>query len=194
MPKEARSKGACWTCKLRRKKCDEGQPACSTCMSTAVPCFGYDSNPEWADDGARQKAKEEELRIIIRELASLRRQGRRKRAVAHVDGSRDVEIRDEDLPDVRLTEILSRTNKKNDDLDRERHVNELSSRQSYQDPKASTNLETFQISQSDQKQNLTVDFLEYDSQANLLMHYLDVVSAGLLYFLLSAKKFCKHHF
>lgn len=184
MSKEARSKGACWTCKLRRKKCHEEKPACSACTSLTIPCFGYDSKPEWADGGAKQRAKEEELRIIIRELASLRRRGRRKQVVVHVDDSRDVETQDENLSDAQLTEGLSKT--ENDDLDRDGFVNGHSARQSSQDLIASANLETLQISEPEQ--NLTVDFLEYDSQANLLMHYLDVVSAVLPCFPLSREE------
>lgn len=73
MSKEKRSKGACWTCSFRRKKCDEALPICSVCASLSVPCFGYERNPSWADGGEKQKAKAEELRIIIRESAALRR-------------------------------------------------------------------------------------------------------------------------
>ncbi|KAL2071005.1 hypothetical protein VTL71DRAFT_14031 [Oculimacula yallundae] len=72
MVKEARSKGACWSCRLRRKKCDELYPACATCNSHALPCYGYE-RPTWADGGSLQKAKVEELQFIIRNSASSKR-------------------------------------------------------------------------------------------------------------------------
>lgn len=79
MSKEKRSKGACWTCSFRRKKCDEALPICSVCASLSIPCFGYEPSPSWADGGEKQRAKTEELRIIIRENAALkRRQARQK--------------------------------------------------------------------------------------------------------------------
>ncbi|KAG4440387.1 hypothetical protein IFR05_004127 [Cadophora sp. M221] len=72
MAKEARSKGACWTCRLRRKKCDELSPVCLSCTSHGLPCYGY-LKPDWADGGVMQKAKGEELRVIIREVATSKR-------------------------------------------------------------------------------------------------------------------------
>lgn len=97
MSKEARTRGACWTCRLRRKKCDEASPECSACTSTAVSCFGY-GKPDWADGGERQKAKAEELHIVIRELASLRRRSRKQRiratssASTKQDGEQEVSV------------------------------------------------------------------------------------------------------
>ena len=72
MVKEARSKGACWTCRLRRKKCDEVVPKCLACTSHSLPCYGYE-RPSWADGGGQQKEKYDELRVVIREVASSRR-------------------------------------------------------------------------------------------------------------------------
>ncbi|KAK0844576.1 hypothetical protein LTS02_015632 [Friedmanniomyces endolithicus] len=79
MTKEARSRGACWSCKLRRKKCDETRPACSACTTAAIPCFGYDAKPTWADGAERQRAKAEQLQAVVREMASLKRQRRARR-------------------------------------------------------------------------------------------------------------------
>ena len=169
MSKEARSKGACWTCKLRRKKCDEGQVVCSTCTSTGVPCFGYELKPQWADGGPRQRAKEEELRIIIRELASLKRQAQRKQVVAH-DDSQDVE---------KFQENFSGAQPESHELDRDRAANNGQSNghsRQGQDLIPFANLDTLEV--AERKQSWTVDLLEYDSQANLLMYYLDVVFPG----------------
>lgn len=68
MIKEERSKGACWTCRLRRKKCDELSPACVACTSHPLPCYGYEK-PDWADGGTKQKARQKELQTTIREVA-----------------------------------------------------------------------------------------------------------------------------
>ncbi|KAG0646244.1 Pestheic acid cluster transcriptional regulator 3 [Hyphodiscus hymeniophilus] len=42
-----KSKQGCWTCRLRRKKCDERPHTCSTCESLTIPCYGYGSKPDW---------------------------------------------------------------------------------------------------------------------------------------------------
>lgn len=33
--------GGCWTCKCRRKKCDESQPHCLACANLGLRCDGY---------------------------------------------------------------------------------------------------------------------------------------------------------
>jgi C6 transcription factor Pro1 len=43
----SRSKTGCWTCRLRRKKCDEETPQCSTCTSRDLFCYGYGEKPAW---------------------------------------------------------------------------------------------------------------------------------------------------
>ncbi|RSL45364.1 hypothetical protein CEP54_014283 [Fusarium duplospermum] len=45
-----RTKTGCWTCRLRRKKCDENKPACSNCTSQSLECYGYDQKPAWMLD------------------------------------------------------------------------------------------------------------------------------------------------
>ncbi|KAH8799132.1 fungal-specific transcription factor domain-containing protein, partial [Xylogone sp. PMI_703] len=44
----------CWTCRLRRKKCDETQPSCITCDSVGLCCDGYGSMPSWKDGGLKE--------------------------------------------------------------------------------------------------------------------------------------------
>jgi hypothetical protein len=170
MSKEARSKGACWTCKLRRKKCDEEKPACSACTLLAIPCFGY-YPPSWADGGEMQKAKAEELQIIIRELASLRRRGRRKHIFAQANGIKDGKTSHEQFPNSPLTKEVPKP--KEEGLVRERVDGQTG--QSFQDLILSSNLEKLKVNDSSHNQNRTVDFLKYDDQPNLLMYYFDVV-------------------
>ncbi|CAN6609695.1 hypothetical protein TRVA0_004S01574 [Trichomonascus vanleenenianus] len=39
-----RSKNGCWTCRCRRKKCDETLPKCRTCKDLGIDCSGYGTN------------------------------------------------------------------------------------------------------------------------------------------------------
>ncbi|PNP84975.1 hypothetical protein FNYG_01672 [Fusarium nygamai] len=45
---------SCWTCRLRRKKCDQGQPACQTCSALNIQCHYSPDRPDWMDGGAKQ--------------------------------------------------------------------------------------------------------------------------------------------
>jgi len=166
MSKEARSKGACWTCKLRRKKCDEERPACSACSSINIPCFGYDL-PPWADGGEKQRAKAAELQIIVRELTSFRRRGRKGTAITQFEGAKTAGIETiHELSDIRLSSKLSKVET---DLFVPDRLDGQTGQQAFQDIVSAN----FNVDGTLQRQNLTVDFLEYDSQANLLMHYLE---------------------
>lgn len=61
-----RSKQGCWTCKLRRKKCDEIRPRCSTCESLSIPCYGFGPRPEWMDNGVNERAVISNLKEIVK--------------------------------------------------------------------------------------------------------------------------------
>jgi C6 transcription factor Pro1 len=67
-----RSKSGCWTCRLRKKKCDERQPQCDTCESLSIPCHGYGPKPSWLDNGDLERAAMNNLR------AATKRSSRRK--------------------------------------------------------------------------------------------------------------------
>ncbi|KAI0153201.1 fungal-specific transcription factor domain-containing protein [Xylariaceae sp. FL1272] len=43
----SRTKTGCYTCRIRKKKCDEGRPSCLACLSREIPCLGYDVRPSW---------------------------------------------------------------------------------------------------------------------------------------------------
>lgn len=45
MPK--RTSTGCWTCKIRKKKCDEAGPPCNRCIKSKFECYGYDKKPDW---------------------------------------------------------------------------------------------------------------------------------------------------
>ena len=157
-----RSRGACWTCRLRRKKCDELSPACSVCTSLAVPCFGYDK-PTWADGGVRQKAKWEELQIIIRELASMRRKRRKQQAARNGRDANEVKKCDNACSETPIVQMEG-TDPRTAEL--RTAITKISS----------LDLESLTVSESSYSTKAIIsDVLAYDSQANLLMHYLDVV-------------------
>jgi hypothetical protein len=61
-----RSKRGCWTCRLRKKKCDESRPHCSTCDLLKIPCYGFDAKPDWMDNGEQEKAVANSLKQIVK--------------------------------------------------------------------------------------------------------------------------------
>ena len=68
--KVQRSKTGCWTCRLRRKKCNEGGPPCANCESRGVFCHGYGPKPPWKDRGEKEKEQASMLRIQTRQRRS----------------------------------------------------------------------------------------------------------------------------
>ncbi|KAA8917573.1 hypothetical protein TRICI_000266 [Trichomonascus ciferrii] len=63
-----RSKNGCWTCRCRRKKCDETKPSCRTCINLGVPCAGYsEERPEFMVDPKASLEYRSEISRIIRE-------------------------------------------------------------------------------------------------------------------------------
>ncbi|KAF7562827.1 hypothetical protein G7046_g1326 [Stylonectria norvegica] len=68
-----RSFDGCWTCRLRRKKCDEKRPACDTCGALHITCYYGQDKPEWMDGAARQKEMAEQLKREVKERARHRR-------------------------------------------------------------------------------------------------------------------------
>ncbi|PYI28112.1 hypothetical protein BP00DRAFT_449631 [Aspergillus indologenus CBS 114.80] len=49
-----RSSTGCWTCRLRRKKCDEEWPVCQACHLRGLACENHETKPDWMDGGCRQ--------------------------------------------------------------------------------------------------------------------------------------------
>ena len=68
-----RSNRGCWTCRLRRKKCDEGRsPGCLRCASVGVHCH-YGTKPRWIDDPVLGKTEVERIKGIVGASASRKR-------------------------------------------------------------------------------------------------------------------------
>ncbi|TAQ89105.1 hypothetical protein B7494_g2608 [Chlorociboria aeruginascens] len=80
-----RSSNGCWTCRLRRKKCDgfvrdEQHPVCDACAALHITCYYDAEKPDWMDGGTRQKEMAERLKGEVKENAH-------RRAV-HISGDR----------------------------------------------------------------------------------------------------------
>ncbi|TVY56877.1 Pestheic acid cluster transcriptional regulator 3 [Lachnellula cervina] len=69
-----RSKAGCWTCRLRKKKCDEKHPFCSTCEALTITCYGYGPKPDWMDNGEEEKAMAHSIKQVVKHTS--RRKGR----------------------------------------------------------------------------------------------------------------------
>ncbi|KAH8798656.1 fungal-specific transcription factor domain-containing protein [Xylogone sp. PMI_703] len=77
----SRSLNGCWTCRLRRKKCDETQPSCLTCNSVGLCCDGYGDVPYWKDGHLKESrylaVVKSRVKENFRRKCQLRAQGRR---------------------------------------------------------------------------------------------------------------------
>ncbi|KAH8593049.1 fungal-specific transcription factor domain-containing protein [Bisporella sp. PMI_857] len=70
MSSSARSTKGCWTCRLRKKKCDEGKPVCLSCNNLAITCHRYGPKPEWMDGKRREKDMAETIRRAVKETTA----------------------------------------------------------------------------------------------------------------------------
>ena len=68
-----RSRQACWTCRLRKKKCDETRPRCEACANLAITCHGYGPRPDWMDGGDAEKRVAEDIKQTVKATARRRR-------------------------------------------------------------------------------------------------------------------------
>ncbi|KAJ5550501.1 hypothetical protein N7535_001557 [Penicillium sp. DV-2018c] len=66
----ARSNDGCWTCRLRKKKCDENRPVCSACIGLELECHGYGPRPEWMDNGVLQSNQAAKFKRLVRQAKS----------------------------------------------------------------------------------------------------------------------------
>lgn len=61
-----RSKQGCWTCRLRKKKCDEQRARCALCESLCLPCYGYGPKPDWMKNGETEREMADSLKQIVK--------------------------------------------------------------------------------------------------------------------------------
>ncbi|VUC22943.1 unnamed protein product [Clonostachys rosea] len=73
LPRTLRTSNGCWTCRLRRKKCDEERPVCDICAALRITCHYADKKPEWMDGGARQEEMTEKVKREVKQKAPYRR-------------------------------------------------------------------------------------------------------------------------
>lgn len=64
-----RSRTGCYTCRLRRKKCDEGSPMCTACRHLGLQCE-YKRPMWWSNNDMRRQHKDEIKMIIKRKKLS----------------------------------------------------------------------------------------------------------------------------
>ncbi|KIV96457.1 hypothetical protein PV10_00327 [Exophiala mesophila] len=73
MSSALRSKEGCWTCRLRRKKCDERHPQCQTCESLAITCYGFGLKPDWMSDREKEREISSSLKEIVKHRSKRKR-------------------------------------------------------------------------------------------------------------------------
>ena len=78
MPKQRQY--GCWTCRLRRKKCDRSQPTCGACKSLSLECHQAPQSPEWMKDEGTRAAKLNAIRRQIKESTRSRNELKRAHA------------------------------------------------------------------------------------------------------------------
>ncbi|KAJ7158512.1 fungal-specific transcription factor domain-containing protein [Mycena filopes] len=73
------SKGGCWTCRLRRKKCDENRQgnSCRTCIRLTIQCLGWGpKRPEWMRDKQAVEAYKADIKAQLTRAGLIRGQPR----------------------------------------------------------------------------------------------------------------------
>nr|AOP12494.1 transcription factor ClrB-I2 [Penicillium oxalicum] len=68
-----RSRSGCFTCRLRRKKCDEKHPACGACINLSVRCE-Y-KRPVWWGNADQRKLQKERIKNKIKQTKMIERNG-----------------------------------------------------------------------------------------------------------------------
>ncbi|KAK5632189.1 hypothetical protein RRF57_007903 [Xylaria bambusicola] len=66
--------GSCWTCRLRRKKCDQEQPACRTCSALNILCHYSADRPDWMDGGEKQDEMTRRFKAQVKQGKERRRE------------------------------------------------------------------------------------------------------------------------
>ncbi|KAL9473566.1 hypothetical protein ACSS6W_007946 [Trichoderma asperelloides] len=66
---------ACWTCRLRRKRCDRTRPVCKSCANLDIGCCYSKERPEWMDGGEKQLEKTQAIKAQVKQGVTARRGG-----------------------------------------------------------------------------------------------------------------------
>ncbi|GAB1310614.1 Ustiloxin B cluster transcription factor ustR [Madurella fahalii] len=95
MSTKTRGGGGCWTCRLRRKKCDETRPLCNSCTALEIDCLYGDDRPEWMDGAEKQRQRAEWLKSEVKRKAAHRRERRYLQGIEVRLESLDASLADE---------------------------------------------------------------------------------------------------
>ncbi|KAF7714799.1 Transcription factor NosA-like protein [Penicillium ucsense] len=68
-----RSRSGCFTCRLRRKKCDEGHPSCKACTNLSLKCE-Y-KRPMWWASAEQRRMQKERVKNKIKQTKMVERRG-----------------------------------------------------------------------------------------------------------------------
>jgi hypothetical protein len=68
-----KTSSGCWTCRLRRKKCDNLRPKCGICKSLEIDCHFNSQKLEWMVRGYKQREMSEKIKHQIKQNANRRR-------------------------------------------------------------------------------------------------------------------------
>jgi len=90
MASKTRSSDGCWTCRLRRKKCDEARPICVGCLALEIDCLYSDTKPDWMDNGEKQKKRADEIKAEVKRKAGWRREQKYMHSIEN--GVDDIEM------------------------------------------------------------------------------------------------------
>lgn len=101
---KVRSQSGCYTCRLRRKKCDEKRPVCEGCATLEITCFYGEQKPDWMDGGPKQRAMAETIKAQVKKQASQRRD--RKYLEMLENGTRMVNLNDDPKTQVAADAIV----------------------------------------------------------------------------------------
>ena len=74
---------SCWTCRVRRKRCDAAEPLCNACAMLNITCHRGPERPAWMDGGVRQQWMAARLKREVRANGPRRRE---RREVDHSGG------------------------------------------------------------------------------------------------------------
>ncbi|KAL6903242.1 fungal-specific transcription factor domain-containing protein [Trichoderma evansii] len=68
------SSKTCWTCRIRKKRCDRKRPACSACRSLGITCHDGNSRPSWINNDRERDEFADQIKAQVREKAESRRE------------------------------------------------------------------------------------------------------------------------
>lgn len=105
-------RAACWTCRLRHKRCDGSLPRCGACSALEISCHHGDRKPDWMDDGEQQRQMTQQFKTEVRQSARRRRGISLMQNIAHAITTRT------DEPAPQLSRLASYASLNRDQLAR----------------------------------------------------------------------------